>query len=196
MSKIYALCDKYLLDFYRFEIDDFVKMAKFYNAVFIQYRDKKSSFEEKKENIKRLKRLSDIPIIVNDYLDLVQFADGLHIGQEDILNIIESFGFNSKYEAVNGLRKIIGKKILGLSTHNEEEIKEANILDLTYIGLGAFRNTSTKDIKNIVGEKIVKLSKLSKHPVAAIGGVRVYDNLDTDFKVIGSDLFRKWLTFS
>ncbi|WP_281950578.1 thiamine phosphate synthase [Nitrosophilus kaiyonis] len=197
MAKIYALCDMSLLKKYKIDIKEYVKIAKYFNASIIQYRDKISSLEEKKENLKILKNQSDIPVIINDFLELVQFADGLHIGQEDLINIIDSFGFRSKYEAIEGIRKIIGKKILGLSTHNESEIKEANLFNLDYIGLGAYRSSSTKEVENILGEKLHCLGVISKHPVVAIGGIRLFDNIkNVSYKAIGSDLLKKYLTYS
>lgn len=195
--KIYGLCDRQLLDYFGISLDEYLKIAKFYNVEWIQYRDKVSDFKEKKKNLEFLKKRWKKGLIVNDFIELAQFADGLHVGQEDLLDLIESFGVSSQYDAVLIIRKIIGKKILGLSTHNKEEIKEANILDLDYIGLGAYRDSSTKSVQNIIEKDIKSLVPLSRHKVAIIGGVRVYDKIDgVDFKVIGSDLFRKWLTFS
>lgn len=195
MSKIYAICDKSLLDKYEIDLKEYVKIAKYFDVEWIQYRDKKSSLEEKRENLTFLKKSIQKPIIVNDFIELVQFADGIHLGQEDLDSFMKSFGLNSRYDGINELRKIIGRKIVGISTHNEYEIKEANILDIDYIGLGAFRKTKTKDTKNFLNkEALSKLINLSKHPVALIGGVRVYDKIDADFKAIGRDLIIKWLT--
>ncbi|WP_246434461.1 thiamine phosphate synthase [Nitrosophilus labii] len=197
MTKIYGLCDKELLDYFEISLEEYVKIAHFYDVEWIQYRDKKSDIEQKRENLKLLKKIWSKTLIVNDHIELAQFADGIHLGQEDFLSFLESFGFRSRYEAVKALRKIVGKKVIGLSTHNEEEIKEANILDLDYIGLGAYRHSGTKQVENILGDRVKELVKISRHPVAVIGGVRVYDNISSaTFKVIGSDLFKKWLTFS
>ena len=58
------------------------------------------------------------------------------------------------------------------------------------IGLGAYRNTSTKDITNILGDKISYLCQISKHPVCIIGGVKVDDKIEyANFNVVGSDLY-------
>ncbi|NQY93947.1 MAG: thiamine phosphate synthase, partial [Campylobacteraceae bacterium] len=88
------------------------------------------------------------------------------------------------------IRKKIGNKILGLSTHNEIEILEANTFDIDYIGLGAYKTTTTKDVKNQLGEKLPYLAKISKHPVCAIGGVKINDIIEnTSYNVIGSGMF-------
>ena len=71
---------------------------------------------------------------------------------------------------------------------NKEEILKANKMDLDYIGLGAYRSTTTKDVSSIGGEELLKIAKLSIHPVAIIGGVRLDDELDVKYKVIGSDI--------
>jgi len=94
-------------------------------------------------------------------------------------------------EAVNLIRYKIGKKLLGLSTHNKEEILEANALDLDYIGLGAYRATQTKSEANVGGEALLDAASYSKHPVGMIGGVRVDDVFYNPivYKVIGSGLY-------
>ena len=89
------------------------------------------------------------------------------------------------------IREQISEKILGLSTHNQEEIEEANELDLHYIGLGAYRSTQTKSDAAVGGKELLSLAKLSKHPVGIIGGVRLDDDLGEDvaYRVIGSGLY-------
>jgi len=182
---IYALLDFDTLKKYDISIKDFLKTAKGLKAKFVQYRDKNSSIEEKKERIKEIKKYWKKTLIVNDNVELLDLADGIHIGQEDLLELIEKFNL-SAYEVVEFLKR--DNKIVGLSTHNKEEILKANSLPLSYIGLGAYRRTSTKDTTNILGEKIIDLIKFSYHPVAVIGGVKIYDKIPANFKVIGSDI--------
>ena len=129
----------------------------------------------------------DIPIIVNDKIDLINYADGLHVGQEDLEKI-----HKDKSIAVKLIRLKIKDKLLGLSTHNEKEILEANTLALDMIGLGAYKNTTTKDVSTILGDKISYLAKISKHPVCAIGGVQIDDVIDNiKFNVVGSGFFNE-----
>jgi thiamine-phosphate pyrophosphorylase len=181
---IYALLDWDSLQKYNISIKDFCKSAKGLKAKFLQYRDKNSSLEEKTKRIKEIKKYWKKTLIVNDTIELLPFADGIHIGQEDLENLCKKFNL-SKKEIILNLKQ--NKKIVGLSTHNKEEILEANKLPLDYIGLGAYRKTNTKDTSNILGEKIIKLIKYSYHPVAIIGGVKIYDKIPT-IKVIGSDI--------
>ena len=86
----------------------------------------------------------------------------------------------------------VKNKLLGLSTHNELEILEANNFELDMIGLGAYKATNTKDISNILGEKLQYLAKMSKHPVCAIGGVKVDDIIkNTKFNCVGSAILNE-----
>ena len=63
---------------------------------------------------------------------------------------------------------------------------------LDMIGLGAYKNTSTKDVSTILGSKISYLAKISKHPVCAIGGVQVDDIIENiRFNVVGSGFFNE-----
>ena len=212
---IYALLDFDTLKKYDISIKDFCLASKGLKAKILQYRDKNSTLEEKLKRIKEIRKYWKKTLIVNDTLELLPFADGIHIGQEDLEELSEKFSL-SKYEIIDSIKngKLSsqvpsfkfqeknnskkpgtwnlepGTKIVGLSTHNKKEILEANKLPLDYIGLGAYRPTSTKDTSNILGEKIIELIKYSYHPVAVIGGVKIYDKIPSKFKVVGSDICR------
>jgi thiamine-phosphate pyrophosphorylase len=181
---IYALLDFDSLKKYNISIKDFCKTAKGLKAKFLQYRDKNSSLKEKEKRIKEIRKHWKKTLIINDTIELLPFTDGIHIGQEDLNNLCKKFNL-SKKEVILNLKK--DKKIVGLSTHNKEEILEANKLPLDYIGLGAYRKTNTKETSNILGKEIINLIKFSYHPVAVIGGVKIYDKIPA-IKVIGSDI--------
>jgi thiamine-phosphate pyrophosphorylase len=185
--RLYALCDEELLQKYNTSVAQFVKIATQKNAEIIQYRNKNGSKEFIKSRLIELRKLYDGFLIVNDNYELTSFCDGVHLGQEDLLNINQD-----KQKALKILKEVIGSdKIIGLSTHNEKEVLEANTLDLNYIGLGAYRNTTTKkDIQGVLGDKLDSIAALSKHFVAAIGGVKENDSFKhVTYHVIGSGLF-------
>lgn len=101
-----------------------------------------------------------VKLIVNDYVELAQIADGVHLGQDD----------GSVYDA----RKKLGvDKIIGLSTHNLEQIKNAPQEVLSYLAIGPVFESRTK----AGHEKIVGLGSLSEMvekcsiPLVAIGGI-------------------------
>ena len=182
---LYVLCDYETLIKKNISLEKFVDLCKKKDVKIVQYRDKISSLQEQKINLLYLKSELNIPIIINDKIELIEFADGLHVGQEDLYAINKD-----KKLAVKLIRLRIKYKLLGLSTHNEIEILEANSLDLDMIGLGAYKNSSTKDVSTILGSKISYLAKISKHPVCAIGGVKIDDVIENiRFNVVGSGFY-------
>ena len=182
---LYVLCDYETLLKKNISLEKFVDLCKKKDVKIVQYRDKISSLEEQKTNLLYLKSELNIPIIINDKIELIEFADGLHLGQEDLEKI-----HKDKKLAVKLVRLKIKDKLLGLSTHNEIEILEANELALDMIGLGAYKNTHTKDVSTILGSKISYLAKISKHPVCAIGGIKVEDIIENiRFNVVGSGFY-------
>lgn len=183
-ANIYALCDFDMLNKHDITLEQYVQTCKSNGVKLVQYRDKTNSIEIQKLHLNYLTSHLDVPIIINDKLELVEYAHGLHVGQEDL----ERF-FADKSKAVMLLRKKLKDKLLGVSTHNELEILQANEWDLDYIGLGAYKNTSTKDVSTVLGDKLPYLAKVSKHPVCAIGGVKKEDVLaNVSMNVIGSGL--------
>jgi len=189
--QIYPICDMQTLQKREISLLDFLKLLTNLNIVYIQYRDKISDLETQKNNLLFLKSHTNIPIIINDNIELLEIADGVHLGQEDLEKLQrELFKINDKKLLFKLLKKKYPNKIFGLSTHNELEILEANQLPLNYIGLGAYKNTATKDVNTILGDKISYLAKISKHPVGAIGGVKIKDKIEhIAYNVVSSDLY-------
>lgn len=120
-------------------------------------------------SLKELLSSHNIPLIINDRLDIAiaSNADGLHIGQSDM-----------PYEIV---RKILGKeKIIGLSVETIEQAREANKLDVDYIGLSPVFSTNTKkDINTPLElEGIKEIAGFTKHKTVAIGGINKFNTAD------------------
>ena len=184
--RLYALCDQDMLDKKGISIEEFITIAISYNAEIIQYRNKRADIEFIKKQLIIIRSLYDGFLIVNDAYELIEYCDGVHVGQEDLYRVDKNI-----QKAVKILRSIIKEdKILGVSTHNEFEIIEANSTDVNYIGLGAFRETSTKkDVDSVLGNRLDEMAEKSQHPVAAIGGVRLDDTFkNVTYHVIGSGL--------
>ncbi len=185
---IYALVDKETLTQKGVSLQAHIQhLSTFPHIPILQYRNKSASLEEKKSDLLLIRQYYDGKLIINDVVELIDYADGLHIGQEDIRSYSDDL-----QEAVKMVRQKIGTKLLGLSTHNKEEILEANTLELDYIGLGAYRATETKSEANVGGEALIDAASYSKHPVGMIGGVRLDDVFEPPivYKVIGSGLYR------
>ncbi len=133
----------------------------------VQLREKTTSTREFIEHAKALKKLLknyNVPLIINDRVDvaLAADADGVHIGQSDMY--------------YHDLKKLLPKgKIIGLSVETEEQVIEANNFDVDYIAASPVWSTPTKT-NTIVEwglEGVKKLCQLSKHPVIGIGGIKI-----------------------
>ena len=184
--RLYALCDQELLDTKGISLKEFIEIAKQNYAEIIQYRNKKADLQFVRGQLIQIRKYFDGYLIVNDNYELIKYCDGVHLGQEDLKKIDSDI-----FKALQFVRDIVTKdKIIGISTHNEKEVLEANNLDLNYIGLGAFRNTKTKkDVMNILGDRLDEIAAKSKHFVAAIGGVKKDDKFkNITYHVMGSGL--------
>jgi thiamine-phosphate pyrophosphorylase len=110
-------------------------------------------------------------LIINDRVHIARKinADGVHLGQQDM----------SALEA----RNIIGdEKIIGVSTHNVIQARQAQKDGADYIAIGPIYPTSTKDYEPSVGIEIIReISGAVSIPFIAIGAITL-DNLDEILK--------------
>ena len=131
---------------------------------FFQMRFKKYSKTRKiliGKKIKKICKKNNVKFLVNDdpMLSKEIDADGCHLGQKD-MNIDEA-------------RKIIGKKIIGITCHNSRVlIKKTMKFKPSYIAIGAFFKSETKKIKYKADINLLKYAKsITKIPIVAIGGI-------------------------
>ncbi|WP_433963977.1 thiamine phosphate synthase [Tunturiibacter gelidiferens] len=101
-------------------------------------------------------------LILNDRADLALLAgwDGVHVGQEDL----------SPQDA----RRVVGaQRWVGISTHTEEQVREAELSSADYVAVGPVFATGTKlNAEPVIGLAGVSLARtLTKKPIVAIGGV-------------------------
>ncbi len=130
-----------------------------------QYRDKHATMKEAYRQALALRQVAtevDATFIINDRCDLALAvnADGVHLGQEDL--------------SIADARRLLGSdRIIGLSTHNPEQVREAAALQPDYIGFGPIFGTTTKaDHDPVVGlEGLRAVRALTALPVFAIGGI-------------------------
>jgi thiamine-phosphate pyrophosphorylase len=128
-----------------------------------QYREKKDARSRVFEVALRLRRLTadfGAVLIINDHADIAVAADadGVHLGQDDL--------------PLREARKVVGDKIVGISTHSLEEALEASHNGADYIGFGPVFPTKTKDAGEPKGlEMLAKISRSVSIPVVAIGGI-------------------------
>ncbi len=173
-QKIYAILDREMIDKNNISIEQFINLAKKHDSEIIQYRNKKAvNFSEIEIDLIEIRKFWLGILILNDWLIETDLVDGYHFGQEDLLKLEQN------NLSIFDLRAKFKNKILGLSTHNLDEVLKANEMPINYIGLGAYRTSSTKDVKsNVLGDKADEIAKYSKYPVAIIGGVKLNDKFE------------------
>lgn len=130
----------------------------------IQLREKDVTsleFYELAIKVKKLTSKHNIPLIINDRLDiaLAVDAEGVHVGQNDM--------------PANIARNILGEdKIIGVSTATLEEAKKAVEDGADYIGVGAIFPTNTKDnTRSVTLDQLKNIKDNISIPVVGIGGI-------------------------
>jgi thiamine-phosphate pyrophosphorylase len=109
----------------------------------------------------KLCREKGVLCIINDRADiaLAAGADGVHVGQEDLPAV--------------AARKIVGSKlILGVSTHNLEQARQAVLDGADYIGVGPVFRSETKTREILAGLDFARqVAKEIRIPAVAIAGI-------------------------
>jgi len=148
------------------EICDFAEELAGGGATLIQLREKNSSAKEILRVARALRRVlpSQVALILNDRADLAlaAAAEGVHVGQDDI--------------PADSARRIVGPdRIVGLSTHNPEQVREADATKADYVAVGPVFATVSKDNPDpVIGLEGVRQARaLTQKPIVAIGGIAV-----------------------
>jgi thiamine-phosphate pyrophosphorylase len=140
-------------------------------ATLIQYRDKSGDAARMLSCARELRRVTQgrATLIVNDRADicLAAQADGVHLGQDDL--------------SPAGARKIFGEEgnkssrllVIGFSTHNLDQVREADAMPIDYIAAGpVFATASKANPDPVVGlEGIRRARGATAKPLVAIGGI-------------------------
>jgi thiamine-phosphate pyrophosphorylase len=165
LSRLYAILDAEQLGGRRAE--DVCGALLAGGVRLFQYRDKRGSSREIFEAVCRL-----IPMIrergglfiVNDRADvaLVANADGVHLGQDDLPVDL-------------GRRVLKPSQYLGYSTHNLEQLRQADASSADYLAYGPIFPTASKEAPDpTVGlDGLVRARQATSKPLVAIGGITV-----------------------
>ncbi len=152
-------------------IERSVELAIAGGATVVQLREKDCSSREFYELAVRVKAVTskaNVPLIINDRLDICQAAgaDGVHLGQSDL--------------PCSVARKILGDNmIIGVSAATPEEALKAQKDGADYLGVGAVFATSTKtDTRTVTPETIREIRAAVTIPFVVIGGVNK-DNISS-----------------
>jgi len=131
----------------------------------IQYRNKQISSRELFRVLQTLATQlvpRGIRLIVNDRPDIATLtgAGGVHVGQEDL--------------PVERARAICGATSwVGVSTHNLEQVREADSTSADYMAIGPIFSTTTKQKPEpVVGIEFIRRARaITRKPLVAIGGI-------------------------
>jgi thiamine-phosphate pyrophosphorylase len=106
-------------------------------------------------------------LIINDRVDLclASDADGVHLGQDDLSPEAARRIFD---QVKNGKARLIG-----FSTHNLAQVREADTLPVDYIAIGpVFATGSKANPDPVVGlEGVRQARQVTRKPLVAIGGI-------------------------
>ena len=140
------------------------KVLKLNIVSFFQLRLKKYSLDQKLiigKKIKKICKKYKVKFLINDDVILTKKlnADGCHLGQKDM--------------AIAIAKKMLGKKIIGITCHNSLNLaKNAISNNADYLAFGAFFTTKTKKVSFKANTSILKkVKKITNIPIVAIGGI-------------------------
>ena len=151
---------------------DLTEILKLKKVCFFQLRLKNTPFKKKLfigRKIQKICRKYQTKFLINDDVLLAQKldVDGCHLGQKD-MNLLKA-------------RKVISKKIIGITCHNSIKLAKQAIKDKAdYLAFGAFYPSKTKKTKFKANLSLLKtITKITITPIVAIGGINEdnYKNL-------------------
>lgn len=162
---LYAIVDAELTMRRGLQLRDVARQLGAAGVQLVQYRDKVGSSQEILQNAEIIGQWfsrADQTKILNDYAELVVASgwDGVHIGQTDA--------------AVKLARESVGAgRLIGTSTHTDEQVRRAAATDLDYIAIGPIFGTMSKaNPEPTVGlEGVRRARTLTFQPLVAIGGI-------------------------
>jgi thiamine-phosphate pyrophosphorylase len=144
---------------------EFLKRLMKAGARLFQYRNKTAPAREVLQAVQALTvtaRQEKALFLANDRPDIARlaWANGVHVGQDDL--------------EVAAARAIVGPDaIVGISTHNLEQLKAAAATDADYIAVGPVFETKSKVQPDpVVGLELIREARrLTRKPLVAIGGI-------------------------
>ena len=143
---------------------DLIKVLKLQKVSIFQLRLKNHSYKKKiliGKKIKIICKKYNVKFLINDDVLLAKRldADGCHLGQKDM--------------NLNKARKLIRKKIIGITCHNSIKLARLAIKNnVDYIAFGAFYFSKTKKVKFKANISLLKrVKKITNTPIVAIGGI-------------------------
>jgi len=165
LPRLYPIVDAGLLQRGGIDAVRFAGELRTAGVRLLQYRDKDGGPREILTAAAVVRGVFDgvaCRLMMNDRADLCLVAefDGVHVGQDDL--------------SPESVRSIIGPgRWLGVSTHNPEQLAEADNTSADYLAIGPVFSTSSKEKPDaVVGlDGVRRARQLTRKPLVAIGGI-------------------------
>ncbi len=163
ISTLYTIVDKGTLDAHGVSVGAFARELCAAGVRLVQYRDKAGSPQEVLRGARVVAEAFtgvDAALVLNDRADLAALLGwGVHVGQGDL--------------PLADAGRLVGDRVIGASTHTEEQVRVASVGRADYVAVGPVFATSTKgDAEPVVGLEGVRRARvLTSKPLVAIGGI-------------------------
>jgi thiamine-phosphate pyrophosphorylase len=165
MTPLYPIIDKETLTTRGVHVADFARELRDAGVTLLQYRDKTGAPQEILQAAAEITAVFagvEATLILNDRADLAALAgwNGVHVGHLDLPPAT--------------VRRVLGAgRMIGVSTHNDEQVRVADASEADYIAVGPVFATSTKlNAEPVVGlEGVRRARALTAKPIVAIGGI-------------------------
>jgi thiamine-phosphate pyrophosphorylase len=165
VSRLYTIVDTGFLAARGFSMAEIARELRAAGVKIVQYRHKDAEAQVILRNAEVLSKTFDdaeTKLIMNDRADLAVLAGwhGVHVGQRDL--------------SPEDARRVVGlERWVGVSTHNDEQVRVADATSADYIAVGPVFATGTKvDAEPVIGlEGVRRARALTKKPVVGIGGI-------------------------
>jgi thiamine-phosphate pyrophosphorylase len=165
INPLYVIVDAEVLAAHGVSLAAVASELRAAGVTLLQYRDKNGSPQEILRACAILRDAftgSPCRLILNDRADLAVLAnfDGVHVGQDDL--------------SPEDARRVVGPgRIVGVSTHTDEQVRIAGQSCADYIAIGPVFATGTKlNPDPVVGlEGVRRARALTRKPLVAIGGI-------------------------
>ena len=162
LPRLYAIIDAGILSARAISLTQFTSELAEAGVSLIQYRAKNVAPQQILEAVAGIRTVFSGTLVLNDRSDIAVLAnaDGVHVGQDDL--------------TPKDARAIVGPNhLIGISTHNDDQVRVADLTAASYIAIGPVFATGSKlNPDPIIGlEGVRRARALTSKPLVAIGGI-------------------------
>lgn len=171
MRGLYAILDTTALDARSIPLVEAARAVAASGVACMQIRAKDAGARRALELLRAVAAVKGgVPLVANDRPDLALLAgaDGVHVGQEDVPPGLAKFLAQQREKPL----------LVGLSTHDREQLLAALDEDIDYVAIGPVRSTTNKENPDpVLGVDAALALAREAHerrpglPVCAIGGI-------------------------